>query len=121
MRKLDGKVALVTGGSRDIGRAVCVKLASQGAKVAINWFDSEDDANATLEAVKAAGGEGVMIRAAATKSEEINALVAKTQEAFGEKIDILVNVAGGLVARKTIDEMDEDFFNFLNYFKTLFS
>lgn len=113
MGKLDGKVALVTGGSRDIGRAVCVKLASQGAKVAINWFDSEDEAKATLEAVKAAGSEGVLIQADATKAEDINAMVAKTQEAFGDKIDILVNVAGGLVARKTIDEMDEDFFNFL--------
>lgn len=113
MRKLDGKVALVTGGSRDIGRAVCVKLASQGAKVALNWFNSEEDANATLEAVKAVGGEGVTIHADATKARDVDAMVARTQAAFGDRIDILVNVAGGLVARKTIEEMDEDFFNFL--------
>lgn len=113
MGKLQGKVALVTGGSRDIGRAVCVKLASEGAKVVINWFDNEDDANETLEAVKKVGGEGITVQADATKSADIDAMVAKAREAFGDRIDILVNVAGGLVARKTIDEMDEEFFNFL--------
>lgn len=113
MGKLQGKVALVTGGSRDIGRAVCVKLASEGAKVVINWFDSEDDAKETLAAVKQVGGEGITVRADATKYAELEGMVAKAREAFGDRIDILVNVAGGLVARKTIDEMDEDFFNFL--------
>lgn len=113
MGKLQGKVALVTGGSRDIGRAVCVKLASEGAKVVINWFDNEDDANKTLAAVKQAGGEGITVQADVTKSAEVEAMVAKAREAFGDRIDILVNVAGGLVARKRIDEMDEDFFNFV--------
>ena len=114
MGKLDGKVAIVTGGSRDIGRAVCVKLAKEGARVAVNYFDSEADADATLQAIADAGGaKAIKVHADLTKSADVEALVAKTQEAFGEAIDILVNVAGGLVARKTIDEMDEDFFNFL--------
>jgi len=113
MGNLTGKVAIVTGGSRDIGRAVCVKLASQGAKVAVNYFDVESDADETLEAIKAAGGEAVKVYGDMTKSEDVNAMVAETQKAFGEKIDILVNVVGGLVARKTLDEMDEEFFNFL--------
>jgi len=113
MGKLDGKVALVTGGSRDIGRAVCVKLASEGAKVAVNYFDVESDADATLAEIKQAGGEAIKVYADLTKADDVNAMVAKTLEAFGSQIDILVNVAGGLVARKTIEEMDEEFFNFL--------
>jgi len=113
MGKLDGKVALVTGGSRDIGRAVCVKLASEGAKVAVNYFDVESDADETLAAIEAVGGEAIKVYADLTKSDDINAMVAQTLAAFGKNIDILVNVAGGLVARKTIEEMDEEFFNFL--------
>ena len=113
MGKLAGKVALVTGGSRDIGRAISVKLASEGAKVAVNFFDVEGDADETLAAVEAAGGQAIKVYADLTKADDVNAMVAKTAEALGGKIDILVNVAGGLVARKTIDEMDEDFFNFL--------
>ncbi|MGB3167206.1 MAG: SDR family oxidoreductase [Alteraurantiacibacter sp.] len=113
MSKLTGKVALVTGGSRDIGRAVCVKLAEQGAKVAINWFNSENDADETLAAVEAAGGEGIKIHADLTKADDVDRMVSETIAHFGADIHILVNVAGGLVARKTIDEMDEDFFNFL--------
>ncbi|WP_271077277.1 SDR family NAD(P)-dependent oxidoreductase [Aurantiacibacter sp. MUD61] len=113
MSNLAGKVALVTGGSRDIGRAVCTKLASQGAKVAVNYFDNEQDGDDTVNAIQSSGGEAIKIYADLTKAEDVNAMVAQTVDAFGERIDILVNVAGGLVARKTIDEMDEDFFNFL--------
>lgn len=111
--KFKGKTAIVTGGSRDIGRAVCVKLASEGARIAINWFDSEGEADATVAAVEAAGGEALKVYADLTKSDDVNAMVDRTVEAFGGRIDFLVNVAGGLVARKTIEEMDEDFFNFL--------
>lgn len=111
--KFKGKTAIVTGGSRDIGRAVCVKLASEGARVAVNWFDNESDADATVAEIEAAGGEAVKVYADLTKSADVNALVDQAVEAYGAGIDYLVNVAGGLVARKTIEEMDEDFFNFL--------
>ena len=113
MDKLAGKVAVVTGGSRDIGRAISIKLASLGAKVAVNFFDVEGDADETLAAIEGAGGEAIKVYADLTKASDVNAMVARTAEAFDGKIDILVNVAGGLVARKTIEEMDEDFFNFL--------
>lgn len=113
MGKLAGKVALVTGGSRDIGRAVSVKLAKEGAKVAVNYFDVESDADETVAAIEAAGGEAIKVYADVTKADEVNAMVQETVKAFGDRIDILVNVVGGLVARKTIDEMDENFFNFL--------
>ncbi|MEL7148747.1 MAG: glucose 1-dehydrogenase [Bacteroidota bacterium] len=109
--KLEGKVAVVTGGARDIGRAVCVKLAREGAKVVVNYFESEKERDATLAAIKLVGGEAIAVHADVTKQEDIDNLVAKTKEAFGDKIDVLVNVAGGLFARKTLDEIDEDFYN----------
>ncbi|AWW28788.1 oxidoreductase [Echinicola strongylocentroti] len=111
--KFKGKVAVVTGGARDIGRAVCVKLASEGAKVVVNFYESEEDSKATLEAIKAVGGEAVTVHGDMTKQEDIDNMVAKTKEAFGDKVDILVNVAGGLFARKTIEEVDEEFYDLI--------
>jgi 3-oxoacyl-[acyl-carrier protein] reductase len=108
---LEGKVAVVTGGGRDIGRAVCVKLAKEGAKVVVNYFDGEADRDATLAAIKAVGGEAIAVFGDVTKSADIANLKAKTIEAFGNKVDILVNVAGGLFARKTVEEIDEKFFD----------
>ena len=109
--KLQGKVAVVTGGARDIGRAVCVKLAKEGARVVVNYFDSESDRDATLAAVKEVGGEAIAVYADVTKQADIDNMVAKTKEAFGDKLDILVNVAGGLFARKKIEEIDEQFYD----------
>jgi 3-oxoacyl-[acyl-carrier protein] reductase len=123
MNKLNGKVAVVTGGARDIGRAVCVKLAKEGAKVVVNYFDDESDRDETLMAIKAVGGDAIAVYADVTKQDDIDNMVAKTIEAFGNKVDILVNVAGGLFARKTIDEIDEDFYNLLmdvNFKSTVF-
>ena len=109
--RLKGKVAVVTGGGRDIGRAVCVKLAKEGAKVVVNYFDSEADRDATLNAIKAVGGDAIAVYGDVTKQEDINTMVAKTKAAFGDKVDILVNCAGGLFARKTVEELDEKFYN----------
>lgn len=109
--KLVGKVAVVTGGGRDIGRAICVKLAQEGAKVVVNYFGSQKDSEATLAAIKAVGGEAIAVQADVTKQEDINALVAKTKETFGSQVDILVNNAGGLFARKAIEEFDEEFYH----------
>ncbi len=111
--KLKGKVAVVTGGGRDIGRAVCVKLAKEGAKVVVNYFDSEEHGAETIRQIKAVGGEGIAVYADVTKQSDIDNLVAKTQEAFGSKVNILVNVAGGLFGRKTIDEVDEKFYDLI--------
>jgi len=119
--KLQGKVAIVTGGARDIGRAVSVKLAREGAKVAFNFFASGEQAEASLNAIHDAGGEAIAVGGDMTKQEDVDRLVAETTASYGEKIDILVNVAGGLVARKTIEETDVDFVDFvmrLNYLST---
>lgn len=112
--KFSGKTAIVTGGSRDIGRAICVKLAGEGANVVVNYNSNEDDADATLAAIEAAGGgKGIKVKADVTKASDVAALVKAAQDAFGEEIHVLVNNAGGLVARKTLEEMDEEFFNFV--------
>jgi 3-oxoacyl-[acyl-carrier protein] reductase len=120
---LKGKVAVVTGGGRDIGRAVCIKLAKEGAKVVVGYFDSEAAKEATLAAIKAVGGEAVAAHIDVTKSESIANLVAFTKKSFGEHVDILVNVAGGLFARKTLEEIDEKFYNLImdvNFKSTVF-
>jgi len=109
--KFEGKVAIVTGGSRDIGRAVCVKLASEGASVVVNYNSNQADADATVAAVEAAGGKGIAVKADVTKPAEVDALIKSACDAFGGAIHVLVNNAGGMVARKTLEEMDEAFFN----------
>lgn len=110
---LTGKVAVVTGGGRDIGKMTSLKLASLGAKVVINYFDTKDEAEKTQAEIIAAGSEAILVQGDMTKQADVNNLVEKAIEAFGSEINILVNVAGGLVARKTLAEMDEDFINFL--------
>lgn len=111
--RLKNKVAIVTGGARDIGRAISCQLAREGAKVVINYFDSEEAANETLSMIESEGGEGLVVYGDMTKMADTNSLVEKAKEAYGEEIHILVNVAGGLVGRKKIVEMDEDFFDFV--------
>jgi 3-oxoacyl-[acyl-carrier protein] reductase len=111
--KLKNKIAIVSGGARDIGRAVSVKLAAEGAKVAVNYFSSKEHADETLRAIEAVGGEAILVDGDMTKQEDVDRLVAETKAAFGETVDILVNVVGGLVARKSLQEMDAEFFDFL--------
>jgi len=113
MKKLEGKVALVTGGSRDIGRAVCLKLASEGAKVVVNYYDSKESGESVVKEIEAAGGQAIAVGADVTKKQEIKSMVEAATKAFGDKIHVLVNVAGGLFARKTIEEMDEQFYDLL--------
>lgn len=105
------KVAIVTGGGRDIGKSISLRLASEGAKVVINYRSDEAAAKETLDAIEAAGGTALLARADVTKADEVAALVKAATDAFGGKIDILVNCAGGMVARKTLADMDEAFFD----------
>lgn len=109
--KLENKVIVVTGGVRDIGRAVSLELAAQGAKLAINYFGSEDQAATLREQFAADGAQALVIKGDMTKRADVESLVTQATEAYRQKVDGLVNIAGGLVQRKTIDEMDEDFWN----------
>jgi len=110
---LENKTAIVTGGARDIGRAVSVKLAAEGANVVINYYDNKEQAEDTLSEIKSLGGSAMIVQGDMTKESDVNMVIAEALNAYGDDIHVLVNVAGGLVARKTIEEMDEDFFNFV--------
>ena len=103
--KLAGKTAIVTGGGRDIGAAVAIRLAAEGANVAINYFASSTSADDTVAKIKAVGGNAFAMQGDLKNADDVKALVAKTVETFGG-VDVLVNNAGGLVARKKISEMD---------------
>ncbi|MCX6138263.1 MAG: glucose 1-dehydrogenase [Ignavibacteriales bacterium] len=111
MKELMNKVALVTGGARDIGRQVSLKLAAQGAAVAVNYFDNPADAQETIKAIVDTGGKAVAIQGDMTKFADAQRLVEETQKTFGAMIDILVNVAGGLMGRHTVLEMEESFWD----------
>jgi len=102
--KLQNKTAIVTGGGRDIGRACAMRLAAEGANVAINYFSSSAGADSAVEEIKANGGNAIAIQGDLSSQAGVDALVAKTVETFGG-VDILVNNSGGLIARKTISEM----------------
>lgn len=123
MQGLKGKVAVVTGGARDIGRAIALKLANAGAKVVVNYYNSETAAQETVALIEAQGGEAIAIKADASKLQDIANLKAQTVEAFGDKVDVLVNNAGGLFARKTLQEFDESFYDLVmnvNFKSTVF-
>jgi len=105
------KIAIVTGGGRDIGREISLKLAAAGAKVCINYANDEASAQATLAQITAAGGTAIVHRADVTDAHAVEGLVAVTQAAFGSKIDLLINVAGGMVERRPLADIDEAFFH----------
>ncbi|MHA6325981.1 SDR family NAD(P)-dependent oxidoreductase [Roseivivax sp. CAU 1753] len=102
--KLQGKTAIITGGGRDIGRACAVKLASEGANIAINYFASSKGADETVKQIEAMGGKAIAVQGDLNKPADVETLVSRTVDAFGS-IDVLVNNAGGLIERKTIAEM----------------
>jgi len=108
---LHGKVAIVTGGARDIGRAIVLGLAERGASVVVNYQHSADAALAVVAEVTGQGGRALAVRADVSDAGEVARLVAETRAAFGSDIHILVNNAGGLLARKKLDEMDAAFWD----------
>ena len=109
MGELDGRVALVTGGSRGIGRAIAIELAARGARVAVNFQSNAAAADAVVAAIREAGGEARAIAGDVSKPAEASALVKATVEHFGG-LDILVNNAGitrdGLLMRMSEDDWD---------------
>ena len=93
MTRLDGKAALITGASRGIGRAIALDMASQGAKVALNYQSSDAKAQAVADEITAAGGTAILAKANVADPEESRAMVKRVAEQFG-RLDALVNNAG---------------------------
>jgi 3-oxoacyl-[acyl-carrier protein] reductase len=111
MPELTDKVALVTGGARDIGRAISLRLAELGAKVAVNYRSNRADADETLRLIAAAGGRAIAVQGDVLNEADLGRMIGETTAAFGGRIDILVNNAGGIVARRTVAEMDAAFWD----------
>lgn len=88
-----GKTILITGGTRGIGKALSVRLASEGAKVAANYFSRHADASETLAQIEQAGGQAIIIDGDVSKPDEAQEIVERTRAAFGP-IDMLVHSAG---------------------------
>ncbi|GAB0167201.1 3-oxoacyl-[acyl-carrier-protein] reductase [Lysinibacillus sp. CTST325] len=110
MRKLEGKVAVVTGASRGIGRSIALKLADEGAKVVVNYSGSQAKAEEVVAAIQENGGEAIAVQASVSKTEEVSALMDVAVKTFGS-LDILVNNAGitrdNLLMRMKEDEWDD--------------
>lgn len=108
--QLKGKTAVVTGGSRGIGKAIALQLAAKGANVVVNYTSSREAALAVVDEIEAMGVSGKAVKADVSKGEEVENLVNEVLNTFGS-IDILVNNAGiardNLIIRMTEQEFDE--------------
>jgi 3-oxoacyl-[acyl-carrier protein] reductase len=93
--RLAGKIALVTGGSRGLGRGIAEGFAAEGAKLVVNYLKDEKAANAVVEAIKSGGGEAIAVRADIGEVEDVTRMVDSAVKQFGT-VDILVNNAGML-------------------------
>lgn len=103
------QLAVVFGGGRDIGAAIAIELASRGAQVALSYHQSQP--GKVIEAVEAHGRKAIAQKVDALDTSAVRAFVASAAQAAGRPIGVLVNVVGGLVARKKMDEMDDEFWS----------
>ena len=108
MMNFEGKTAVVTGGSRGLGRAVCLELAGGGANVALCYAGNEAAAQETAAAVEAAGGHALALRCDVCDAAQVDALFKAAAEEFG-RVDILVNNAGITRDNLLLRMSEEDF------------
>lgn len=106
-QRLKGKVAIVTGASRGIGRAISKRLADEGAKVVINYNSSEKEAEDLHLEIASSGGESVTFKGDVSNSKDVARMVDATMAKFG-RIDILVNNAGIIFRKKILESVEEE-------------
>jgi 3-oxoacyl-[acyl-carrier protein] reductase len=109
VNQLAGRVALVTGGGRSIGRAISLALAAEGCDVAVNYVSRQQDADETVDAIRRQGRRAIAVQGDVSKSADVARLVAATESALSP-VDILVNNAGKMVP-ETIEQMSEASWN----------
>jgi 3-oxoacyl-[acyl-carrier protein] reductase len=108
---LSGKLALVTGGNKGIGKAVAVMLASSGAKVAISYLNNRTEAEETVALIEQHGGRAATFQADVSDREQIESLVSQSENHFAQAVDILVNNAGHLIGRFPNETITEEQYN----------
>ena len=108
MASLKGRVALVTGGSRGIGRAIAISLAEAGAAVMVNYREAAAEAGAVADAITKAGGRAVAVGADVSEAADVARLIAAAERELGP-VDVLVNNAGIALMRGVDDLTEEDF------------
>ncbi len=89
---LTGKQALITGGSRGIGRGIALKLAEQGVRIAVHYYQNEEAATDTLAHVREQGSDGCIVQADVTRPEDVSRMFTQVQDTFGT-LDIFVSNA----------------------------
>src|SRR6267142_1329632 len=108
-KKLEGKIALITGGSRGIGAAIAKRLAADGANVAITYTKGADAAASVVKEIEGVGRKAIAIQADAADADAVEAAVEKTVATFG-RLDVLVNNAGSAIPKRfeetTLEELD---------------
>ncbi len=109
MKKLDGKIAVVTGASKGIGASIAKHLAAEGAAVVVNYASSKEGAERVVDEIASVGGKAIALQADVTKKAEVEQLFAKTQHVFG-RLDILVNNAG-IYEYLPIEDITEEHFH----------
>lgn len=110
MASLAGKVAIVTGASRGIGRAIALRLSQEGASVVVNYARGAEQAKDVVSAIEAAGGKALAVQADVSKTAEIRDLFDRTQETYSQ-VDILVNNAGVIISKPVAEVTEAEFDN----------